>query len=101
MNAGCTHEKARLIVAFRLSRACERELERAISLPLHRPMRPSRDSGRTQPTCELFCQLFIKNQEEWDTLAQNKMEMKKAADELYQLPETDTESSAPSEENEE
>ncbi|GBP14362.1 hypothetical protein EVAR_92356_1 [Eumeta japonica] len=41
------------------------------------------------------------NQEEWDTLAQNKMEMKKAADELYQLPETDTESSAPSEENEE
>ncbi|GBP83221.1 hypothetical protein EVAR_66772_1 [Eumeta japonica] len=27
--------------------------------------------------------------------------MKKAADELYQLPETDTESSAPSEENEE
>ncbi|GBP98114.1 hypothetical protein EVAR_69396_1 [Eumeta japonica] len=42
-----------------------------------------------------------RNQEEWDTLAQNKMEMKKAADELYQLPETDTESSAPSEENEE
>ncbi|GBP10240.1 hypothetical protein EVAR_77631_1 [Eumeta japonica] len=41
-----------------------------------------------------------RNQEEWDTLAQNKMEMKKAADELYQLPETDTESSAPSEENE-
>ncbi|GBP05750.1 hypothetical protein EVAR_98516_1 [Eumeta japonica] len=31
----------------------------------------------------------------------NKMEMKKAADELYQLPETDTESSALSEENEE
>ncbi|GBP73390.1 hypothetical protein EVAR_21346_1 [Eumeta japonica] len=28
-------------------------------------------------------------------------EMKKTADELYQLPETDTESSAPSEENEE
>ncbi|GBP82474.1 Transmembrane protein 135 [Eumeta japonica] len=25
MNAGCRHEKARLIVAFRLSRACERE----------------------------------------------------------------------------
>ncbi|GBP34689.1 hypothetical protein EVAR_31558_1 [Eumeta japonica] len=42
-----------------------------------------------------------RNQDEWDTLAQNKMEMKKAADELYQLPETDTESSAPSEENEE
>ncbi|GBP10889.1 hypothetical protein EVAR_5467_1 [Eumeta japonica] len=40
-----------------------------------------------------------RNQEE--SLAQNKMEMKKAADELYQLPETDTESSAPSEENEE
>ncbi|GBP54167.1 hypothetical protein EVAR_43192_1 [Eumeta japonica] len=42
-----------------------------------------------------------RNQEEWDTLAQNEMEMKKAADELYQLPETDTESSAQSEENEE
>ncbi|GBP43271.1 hypothetical protein EVAR_31154_1 [Eumeta japonica] len=42
-----------------------------------------------------------KNQEEWATLAQNKTEMKKAADGLYQLPETDTESSAPSEENEE
>ncbi|GBP58024.1 hypothetical protein EVAR_39740_1 [Eumeta japonica] len=25
MNAGCAHEKATLIVAFRLSRACERE----------------------------------------------------------------------------
>ncbi|GBP32939.1 hypothetical protein EVAR_20117_1 [Eumeta japonica] len=42
-----------------------------------------------------------KNQEEWATIAQNKTEMKKAADELYQLPETDTENSAPSEENEE
>ncbi|GBP54078.1 hypothetical protein EVAR_85381_1 [Eumeta japonica] len=42
-----------------------------------------------------------RNQEEWATLAQNKTEMKKAADELYQLPETDTESSTPSEENEE
>ncbi|GBP21960.1 hypothetical protein EVAR_7177_1 [Eumeta japonica] len=42
-----------------------------------------------------------RNQEEWATLAQNKTEMRKAADELYQLPETDTESSAPSEENEE
>ncbi|GBP48267.1 hypothetical protein EVAR_42987_1 [Eumeta japonica] len=44
---------------------------------------------------------ILRNQEKWDTLAQNKMEMKKAADELYQLPETDTESSAPSEENDE
>ncbi|GBP39429.1 hypothetical protein EVAR_95881_1 [Eumeta japonica] len=31
-----------MIVAFRLSRAYERERGRAISLPLHRPMRPSR-----------------------------------------------------------
>ncbi|GBP19671.1 hypothetical protein EVAR_75643_1 [Eumeta japonica] len=58
-----------------------------------------------------FCGMYVyirmlglsggRNQEEWATLAQNKSEMKKAADELYQLPETDTESSAPSEENDE
>ncbi|GBP38086.1 hypothetical protein EVAR_95213_1 [Eumeta japonica] len=42
-----------------------------------------------------------RNQEEWVTLAQNKTEIKKAADELYQLSETDTESSPASEENEE
>ncbi|GBP38811.1 hypothetical protein EVAR_33562_1 [Eumeta japonica] len=34
-------------------------------------------------------------QKEWALLAQNKTEMKKAADELHQLPETNTESSAP------
>ncbi|GBP53417.1 hypothetical protein EVAR_48169_1 [Eumeta japonica] len=39
-----------------------------------------------------------RNQEEWATSAQNKTEMEKAADELYQLPETDTENSTPSEE---
>ncbi|GBP61340.1 hypothetical protein EVAR_50822_1 [Eumeta japonica] len=35
-----------------------------------------------------------RNQKEWATLAQNKTEMKEAVDELYQLSETDTESSA-------
>ncbi|GBP65844.1 hypothetical protein EVAR_85112_1 [Eumeta japonica] len=41
------------------------------------------------------------NQEDRVILAQNKTEMKKAANELYQLPETDTENSAPREESEE
>ncbi|GBP32861.1 hypothetical protein EVAR_81649_1 [Eumeta japonica] len=40
---------------------------------------------------------YNRNQEKWVTLAQNKTEMKKVEDELYQLPETDTESSAPNE----
>ncbi|GBP69970.1 hypothetical protein EVAR_50739_1 [Eumeta japonica] len=40
-----------------------------------------------------------RNQEEWATSGQKKIEMKMVADELYQLPETDTESTAPSEEN--
>ncbi|GBP14899.1 hypothetical protein EVAR_75475_1 [Eumeta japonica] len=44
---------------------------------------------------------LIYTMEEWATLAQNKTKVKKAAGELHQLPETDTESFALREENEE
>ncbi|GBP97362.1 hypothetical protein EVAR_99485_1 [Eumeta japonica] len=59
MNAGCKHEKALLIVVPPELYASE-SAQRAIS-STHRPMRLSRrETVRTQPTLELFCQLILR-----------------------------------------
>ncbi|GBP92108.1 hypothetical protein EVAR_63455_1 [Eumeta japonica] len=52
MNAGCMHEKVYLVVAFRLSRARERERVTSdlSSTPSADESEQKRDSGRTQPT---------------------------------------------------
>ncbi|GBP38060.1 hypothetical protein EVAR_95186_1 [Eumeta japonica] len=77
-------------------RRYEREILKAVMLQAVR----KRTRLKTQ---ELLEEKTIINiiKEEWATLVQNKTEIKKAAEKLHQHPETDTESSAPSEENKE